>query len=316
MKRKDSPKETTMTKKIVVPVLLILMFCFQARSEKEFPPLHGPFLGQKPPGMTPSLFAPGIICSDENEGSSGFALGGQVFIFQKFIDRKSQTFIMRRIDGNWTAPQLIPFWETMVHNGDFVFSSDDKTMLYQVKSETEYGLVSNIWKAEVTENGWGKRSPLPSPVNTRFDESFASEAANKNLYFFSRRPGGKGQSDLYMCSWKNGVYSEPVNLKSLNTEHHEWDPFIAPDESWLIFCSTKPEGMGGDDLYISFKGKNGEWTPPLHMGEEINSPRSENRPFVTADGRYFFYTSSRNGNRDIFWVSTEILDRFRMEQPD
>lgn len=305
----------TMTKKAVMPILFFLIVCLSVRGDKDFPQLHGPYLGQNPPGLSPSLFAPGIISTDESEGSSGFALEGRVFIFQKFIDRKSQTFIMRLKDEKWTAPELIPFWETMVHNGDFVFASDDKTMLYQVKSETENGLVSNIWRVELTENGWGKRSPLPYPVNTRYDESFASEAANKNLYFFSRRPGGKGQSDLYMCTWRNSVYSEPINLENLNTEHHEWDPFIAPDESWLIFCSTKPGGLGGDDLYISFRGKNGEWTPPVHMGSEINSPRSENRPFVTQDGRYFFYTSTRNGNRDTFWIRAEILDHFRKEQP-
>ncbi|MCJ7680606.1 MAG: hypothetical protein MUP70_07775 [Candidatus Aminicenantes bacterium] len=304
-----------MTKRTVAPILLILFFCIPMRGDKDFPPLRGPYLGQKPPGTTPALFAPGIISTDESEGSSGFALEGSVFIFQEFTDRKSRTFIMRLKGETWSAPELIPFWETMVHNGDFVFSSDDKTMLYQVKTETENGLVSNIWKVEVTKNGWGERSPLPPPVNTRYDESFASEATNKNLYFFSRRPEGKGQSDLYMCTWENGVYSEPVNLAALNTAHHEWDPFIAPDESWLIFCSTKPDGLGEDDLYISFKGKNGKWMPPEHMGREINSPGSENRPFVSRDGRYFFYTSTRNGNRDTFWVGAEILDRFRKEQP-
>ncbi len=297
---------------IISPLFIsILILIIPVRAQEEFPRLEGPYLGQKPPGLTPQPFAPGIITTAENEGSSGFALNGSVFIFQKFLDSQCQTFIMRLKAGRWTTPELIPFWKTMVHNGDFVISSDDKTMLYQVKTETGGGLVSNIWRVEITDSGWGVRAALPSPVNTAYDESFASEAAGKNLYFFSRRPGGKGLSDLYMCTFKEGTYTDPVNLESLNTEYHEWDPFIAPDESYLIFCSTKPGGFGGDDFYIAFKDQDGGWTKPLNMGEEINSSGSENRPYVTRDGGYFFFTSTREGNRDIYWVAAAYLDRFK-----
>jgi ribosomal protein L24E len=291
--------------------ILSLIFAAAMRAQEEFPRLEGPYLGQKPPGLKPRRFAPGIITTAEHEGSSGFGLNGSVFIFQRFLDSQCHTYIMRLKDGRWTAPELIPFWKTMVHNGDFVISSDDRTMLYQVKTETAAGLVSNIWRVEITDSGWSERTPLPAPVNTSYDESFASEAADKNLYFFSRRPGGKGLSDIYMCSFRDNKYSDPVNLESLNTEYHEWDPFIAADGSYLIFCSTKPGGFGGDDFYISFKSDDGGWTTPLNMGEEINSPGSENRPYVTRDGRYFFFTSTREWNRDIYWVATAYLDRFK-----
>jgi hypothetical protein len=299
------------TAMVLVLFILSLIFVPAVGAEKEFPRLEGPYLGQKPPGLTPQRFAPGIITTDENEGSSGFAMNGSVFIFQRFLDGQCHTFIMRLKAGRWTAPELIPFWKTMVHNGDFVISSDDKTMLYQVKTETDTGLVSNIWRVEITDSGWGERAPLSSPVNTSYDESFASEAADQNLYFFSRRPGGKGRSDLYMCTFKEGTCTDPVNLGLLNTEYDEWDPFIAPDESYLIFCSTKPGGFGRDDFYISFKSESGGWIRPLNMGEEINSPGSENRPYVTRDGRYFFFTSTREGNRDIYWVAAVYFDRFK-----
>jgi hypothetical protein len=296
---------------ILLLFILILILGNAGRAKQEFPPLEGPYLGQTPPELTPRRFAPGIITTAENEGSSGFALNGSVFIFQRFLDGQCRTFIMRQKAGRWSAPELIPFWKTMVHNGDFVISSDDKTMLYQVKTETEAGLVSNIWRVEITESGWGERTPFPSPINTSSDESFASEAADKSLYFFSRRPGGKGLSDLYMCAFEDGKYSNPVNLESLNTEHHEWDPFIASDGSYLIFCSTKPGGFGADDFYISFKDGDGGWTAPLNLGEEINTPGSENRPYVTRDGRYFFFTSTRGGNRDIYWLGIAYLNRFK-----
>jgi hypothetical protein len=296
---------------LTLAFLLALTLVIEGGARQGFPRLQGPYLGQKPPGMTPQPFAPGVITTDEEEGSSGFARNGTVFLFQKFLHNRCHTYITRLENGVWTTPELIPFWETMADNGDFVISSDDKTMLYQVKTETGSFLVSSIWRVEITDKGWGERAPFPPPVNSGYDESYASDTADGGLYFFSRRPGGRGRFDLYSCLFRDGRYTEPVNLEALNTEFQEWDPFIAPDGSYLVFCSTKPGGLGADDLYMTFKLKDGHWTPPVNMGKEINSAGSENRPYVTRDGRYFFFTSTRNGSRDTIWVQAEYLDRFR-----
>jgi len=298
------------TRRVLSFVALLGLACGIDASGQSFPRLEGPYLGQKPPGLTPQPFAPGIVTTDGEEGCAGFAREGKVFVFQRFLGGRCHTYITRLKDGVWTAPELIPFWETMADNGDFVFSRDDKTMLYQVRSVSGAGPISHVWRAEVTDTGWGEQTALPPPVNTQHFESYASDAIDGTLYFFSRRPGGKGQFDLYRSAFKNGIYADPVNLESLNTEFNEWDPFVAPDESYVIFCSMKPGGLGRDDLYISFKGKDGRWGLPVNMGEDVNSPGSENRPCVTRDGRYFFFTSTRNGSRDVFWVEAGYLDRF------
>ena len=132
------------------------------------------------------------------------------------------------------------------------------------------------------------------------------------MYFFSRRPGGYGTSDLYLSEFVEGEYEPPINLgPKLNTEHHEWDTYTAPDESYMIYCSTKPGGLGEDDLYVTFRESEGAWRDPVHLGNEINTKGSENRPYVSPDGRYLFYTSTVRGNRDIYWVDAGIIKDFR-----
>lgn len=295
--------------------LLLIVFALNGFAQQgEFPVLKGAYLGQKSPGMTPEIFAPEIISTDESEGSSGFARNGMVFIFQRFINRECHTYIMTRQGDMWSKPELIPFWKQLIHNGDFVIAPDDITMLFQVKQDHSGQLESNIWEVKLEEDGWGTRSALPAPINTSYDESYASRASNGNLYFFSRRPGGVGQSDLYMAEYQINGYSKPINLKELNTQFHEWDPYVAPDESFLIFCSTKPGGEGDDDLYISFRDSKNRWTTPITMGKQINSQRSENRPYITNDGRFLFYTSSRRGNRDIYWVDAKIIKDFKPKE--
>jgi hypothetical protein len=72
-----------------------------------------------------------------------------------------------------------------------------------------------------------------------------------------------------------------------------------------------PGGPGDDDLYVTFKKDDGSWSKPVHMGNIINSDKSENRPCVTPDGKYFFYSSTVRGNRDIYWVDAKIIESLK-----
>ncbi len=278
---------------------------------EKFTKIKNPYLGLKPAGMEPELFAPGIITTEYNEGSSGFNLEGDFFVFQRRKNNKVYTFETKIKNGRWSFPELVPF-AGMMRNGDFTIAPDGKTLLFQaathIKEIKTNIRISNLWETKKISSGWTKPEHLGFEVNTKWPESFASITKNGVLYFFSRRPGGFGKSDLHLAKLVNGEYKNVKNLGSkFNTEYDEWDPFIAPDESYLIFCSTKPGGYGGDDFYISFRNGDGIWTKPNNMGDKINCSGSDNRPYVTPDGKYFFYTSTKRGNRDIYWMDAKIL---------
>ena len=117
-----------------------------------------------------------------------------------------------------------------------------------------------------------------------------------------------------MSSLKDGVYQTPVSLDSnINSDLNDWDSFIAPDESYIIFSSqNRIDSIGGQDLYISFKDPaSGVWTKAANMGPCINSDSSEICPFVTKDNRAFFFTSRRRGYADIYWIDGKIIDRLK-----
>jgi Tol biopolymer transport system component len=113
-----------------------------------------------------------------------------------------------------------------------------------------------------------------------------------------------------------GKYAEPENLgKGINTPEREYDAFVAPDETYLIFSSYRlGEGLGKSDLYISFRSTGGRWGKARNLGKLINSRESEFSPAVSPDGKYFFFTSTRLGQGDIYWVDAAVLDRYRMEE--
>jgi len=92
--------------------------------------------------------------------------------------------------------------------------------------------------------------------------------------------------------------------------------FIAPDESFLIVsCWDRPENIGSRQghLYISFRNNEGSWTEPVNMGSEINSHAYEFRPYVTPDGKYFFFTSNRDklGNGNVYWVDARVIEGYK-----
>jgi hypothetical protein len=282
--------------------------------EAKFEALKGQYLGQKPPGMVPEIFAPGIISTDSSEGCSVFFKSGTVFIFKQSSSRENlkDIFITAITNGTWTKPEPAPF-DTEYSDGDFTLAPDEKTLYISSRRPLVEGgralTESNIWVTEIIEGEWSEPRLLESTVNTEHHESYPAVTKDGTLYFFSRRPGGLGKSDLYRSRLINGKYAEAENLgPGINTGEHEWDPYIAADESFLIFCSTKSSGFGEDDFYVTFRNQDGSWTEPVNMGEDFNSSASENRPFITPDGKYFFFTSTKSGNRDVYWVDAKIIE--------
>ena len=299
-------------KKILIGAFLLVNAIFVCGGEENFPVLKGPYLGQKPPGLTPKVFAPGIVSTSASEGGSSFTSDGKLYLFVRAGSTQDGIFIMEQKRGVWQKPRLAPF-SAGKYDWDFMLAPDDKTLFVSSGRPVKGGGPPvrdyRIWTTKKTITGWTKPFLLPPPVNTGQHDSYPSAAANGTLYFFSNRKGGTGNGDIYKSRRIKGKYPVVENLgKPVNSKHHEVDPFIAPDESYLIFCSDKPGGYGKDDMYISFRKSDSCWSQPINMGKEVNSPYQEYIPYVTPDGKYFFFTTNKTGNRDIYWVDAKIID--------
>ena len=112
--------------------------------------------------------------------------------------------------------------------------------------------------------------------------------------------------------WLKDKHAKPERIPSpINTDYNEHDPFIAPDESYLIFTSNRPQGFGSGDLYICFKMADSSWSMPKNMGNNINSEAYDYCAMASPDGKYIFFSSTRSGNGDIYWVDADIINRLR-----
>jgi Tol biopolymer transport system component len=303
-------------KKITFLLLLGFNSFIYTQDAQEFPVLKGDYLGQTPPGDTPVVFARGIVYdSYQQHGVPSFSPdGNEVFWQTNRQDNEKKWLIFnktaRRIEGKWMTPEVSPY------GSGAVFSPDGKRLYISSKEEG-----ADPYFIEKKENGWSE--PKSISLISRFTElKFAynlSIANNGTLYFLGYAPVDLGLWNnyaIYRTELINGAYAKPELLPpSINASGGilNWTPYIAPDESFLIFCSRrlKPKDDYGD-LYICFLQPNGSWTDRINMGKLINSSVLERFPTVSPDGKYLFFTRDTPGyDEDVYWVSAKIIDRLR-----
>jgi len=133
---------------------------------------------------------------------------------------------------------------------------------------------------------------------------YVSAAENGNLYFTSEAEGAKPEDELsiYYSLKEEGQYASFKKMgKEINNGTMIAHPYIAPDESYIIFDGKRPSGYGDCDLYISFN-KNGTWTEAYNLGPEINTDQCEMTASVSPDGTHLFFHRGGDDKGDIYWV--------------
>jgi hypothetical protein len=270
------------------------------------------YLGQSSPGLTPEVFAPGII-SKENEFEFGsvFSADGTEFFYTVDVNGKAEIRYTKLQNAQWTSPEKLFYHEQYSYNDPFL--SPDEQKLYFISSQPQNGTRAkkdiDIWYANKQEDGWSSPINVEPTINSDSNEYYISFTDQETLYFSSNiQATQRGDYDIYASLQIDGQFQTPQRLSgSVNTPNYEADVFVAYDESYLIFCSQRPGSYGRGDLYISFKQEDCSWTKAKNMGSAINTPNYEFCPFVTKDGKYFFYSS----DQDIYWVSAKVIDQLR-----
>ena len=157
-------------------------------------------------------------------------------------------------------------------------------------------LIFGMSQRENKNSAWSSPVNVGSPINSDKNEYYPCISDNNNFYLTSDASASKGKDDICLSKWENGKYTTPISLSdSINSEGYEFNAFVAPDESYLIFSGFQREdGFGGGDLYISYRISDNVWTKAKNLGPEINSDKMDYCPFVDTKTNTLYFTSKRS----------------------
>lgn len=260
------------------------------------------YLGQKPPGEIPQVFAKGLLVDSGIVLSRvAFSKDGKEFYYtfaRHWFDINGTGVKRIVFDGkNWKKPEIIC---TDLSNP--TFSIDDKSLYFG-------GSESTVWKAERTNDGW--TAPVKY-LDMPYGLYNFMPTASGNFYVGSN--GDRSNKDDYNAYDFSilTISGKDTVIKSLgaplNTPGFDGDFYIASDESYIIISANETPNYECE-LYISFRKKDKTWTKPISLGAEINTGLAHRfGQYVSPDGKYLFYTKGTSETDcNFYWVRFDTL---------
>lgn len=301
-----------------------------------------PYLGQTPPGADPVLFAPGIISDAFNNRDIAMMPDGSEIYYAVNMRGFDLSTILAvyQVNGQWSKPEVAPF--AVDKNRKFLEPaiSPDGSKFFFVSQKRDGENNNDIWVMNREGSTWGKPKMLGDTINTAVSETFPSITNDGTLYF-SRASDNPQVEHIYRSRLVDGQYGEAEKLPdNVNCGKTQFNPFVAPDESYVIVSVWgRDDSLGSIDYYIVYRNDDDEWSEPVNMGAKINTPGvHEYSAFVSRDGKYLFFMSTRtpadedpenstysledltrihnspeNGNSDIYWIDAGIIEELRPE---
>jgi len=332
--------------KIILFISIVLMFTTCCQKQKSgFVAISGPYLGQTPPGTKPEVFAPGIISTGLYTRDIAITKDLSEIYFCISDAAATAILVTKLVDNKWTEPAIAPF----SGKGFFDYEphiSPDGTKFFFLSNRPPMGkepragwFYQKIWMMNKTKSGWSEPQLVDEPINSENNEFFPSSTNEGVLYF--TRSQKNGNPMIYRSAYKNGAYEEPQILNfNIPEKGMFFNAFISPKEDFLITCAQGIDSTNIDqDYYISFRSPDGNWGKLIKFGPEINTPGDNaNSAFVSPDGKYLFFSSSRkdttlmkitsgttlsniirtksipgNGASAIYWVDAKIIEELKPE---
>lgn len=279
------------------------------------------------PVDTALVFAPGVI-STEPSHESALAFNQdmtELYLNRREPDKSYKIYTMKFSNGEWSKAELASFYSNsdqgysdyrprLNPQGDVLYFNSDRPLPGDTISTGGYQ-----WYVKKDNGDWGKPMLLQEPTTDGIVVDVSS-SRNGNLYFSSNKKDGKPEEEsIYFSTNQNGEYMTAQEMGAEINSSEQWTccPFIAPDESYMIYDSPRDGGYGWVDLYISFN-QNGKWTKSYNLGPTVNTKYGEGLATVSPDEKYLFFYRDLDGKGDIFWtdfekLKNEILERISNE---
>ncbi|MBO0320848.1 PD40 domain-containing protein [Muricauda sp. CAU 1633] len=276
--------------------------------------VKGPFFGVIPTEQ-PKLLAPEFLATPESEYNGTFSTDGTQFFYTTDVPENAYiTYTQMQADSTWSKPKIAPFSKDYAEY-DPLFSPDGTRLYYSSRRPKNGNQNSGIWYVERKDSFWNE--PTYVRLTGDMNEEYYSSLTNNGVLYFNIWSRG----DIYKAEKKDSVYEVEPLPETINKGGDKGDPFISPNEDYLIFRGYD-NSLGRGDLYISFN-IDGHWTEPENMGAPINSEAHEICPWVSPDGKLFVFASDRildgnskpynSGKSNVYVMSADFIQKLKQK---
>ena len=201
-----------------------------------------------------------------------------------------------------------------------VMSPDGKTLYFGRKNhpQNKFGMAGteqiagsqDIWYSESLMGAWTTARRM-------------SEALNRDQYNTIYSVSPDGQTILVKGAYVNGQYEtrgfsiakksatgweipkkmEIPKYEKLSRGKNEYG-YLSNDGKTLLMAFSEKKNSDEDDIYASFLEKDGSWSEPMNLGDDVNTDFTETTPFLAADGKTLYFSSNREGGKgsNDIWV--------------
>ncbi|TXC76992.1 OmpA family protein [Luteibaculum oceani] len=209
------------------------------------------------------------------------------------------------------------------HDESYPLLSPDGKTLYYVRTYTDNDGAyvkgdQNIMVSNWENNNWSLGSDDLPNLNNEFNNAVVGiSKSGDHLFLLNQYPSNpkKTAKGISEASKDGKTWGTPftINVPGVKFEGDHYGAYMHRDERVIIFTANiKDRGMGHEDLYVSLKDEDGNWSAPKHMGYNINTATPDFAPFLSHDKKYLYFSSFGHdglGSSDIY-VSERLDDTY------
>lgn len=191
-----------------------------------------------------------------------------------------------------------------------VMTADGKSVYFVRKVyDKQYGYTEDIYTSSKADNGvWVGATPVDELNTGASNEAMQSVSADGTKLIFFR------DGILYSTTKSTAGWTQPVALPNvINCSSWQSDAMITSDGRAMLFSAMKQvenEVNPSINIFVSLLDEDGNWSEPIDLGPQINTPGMERKPFLHPDMRTLYFSSSGHGtigDLDVF-KTTRLRD--------
>ncbi len=296
--------------------LILLILFLSCNTKKSIEDNYIKNLVQETPNDIPLVFGEDIV-SKKGRFEMGITISpnGKNIAFGVAHESKPEEtciYLMSFANKKWSSPDKTILPNNI--NTFFPMFSPSGDELYFAKSNEKHE--TDLWVAKYQNSKIIDPRPLDSIFNSKSREAGHGKSKIGSFYFTSNR-NDQNQccGDIYYSKLESDGYKTIQKVNELSSGFDEESLYLAPDENYIIVQSWKTEFKSKHDLYISYRTKDSLWTTPKRLNNKINSKEIEQRPFISSDNKFLFFSRMSSVKEkgkdvyesDIYWVNTKSI---------